>query len=213
MLQEAMQPLQTPAIQSFLHLLPSTAVLWAVTDLGPLTLATLKGSLVSIVLSGLQVGIAAGYSLSSDQPSSFCRTASCAHMVKHEMHANFMMHLDSCMHVQVVSLFGTLARGSVFVVIAWVTLVPQLVSFEREFFFGNSRLSLPRLILLAFGVSGVAVALVSGLWPALDVLFFLLLWASAEGFKTGWEQAKRRPDAAPLVLGKQCCPSDHAASA
>lgn len=53
--QAAVQPLRTPAIHSFLHLLPTTVALWATLDLGPLSLASIRASAVSIVLAGLQV--------------------------------------------------------------------------------------------------------------------------------------------------------------
>ena len=54
--------------------------------------------------------------------------------------------------MQIGSLFGSLMYGSVYLVVPWVTLVPQLISFEREFLFESTNTSVPRTLLLAFGV-------------------------------------------------------------
>ena len=50
-----MQQLHTPAIQSFLHLLPATILVWSLADVEPLSLQGLQASLVPCVLTSLQV--------------------------------------------------------------------------------------------------------------------------------------------------------------
>lgn len=107
--------------------------------------------------------------------------------------------------MQVSCLFGALVYSSVYLVLPWATLVPQLISFERDFLFDTTGASIPRTLLMAFGVSGAAVAWVAGLWPATQALFFLLLWASAEGFKATWEQAKQHSDSSSFHLGTAAC--------
>ena len=54
-MQIALQPLRTPAIQSFLHLLPTMIALWALLDLRGMSLSSLKASIVSIAVAGIQV--------------------------------------------------------------------------------------------------------------------------------------------------------------
>ena len=54
-MQGSVQQLHTPALQAFLHLLPASMLLWAVTDVGPLTLDAAQSSLVPAVLVAVQV--------------------------------------------------------------------------------------------------------------------------------------------------------------
>ena len=204
-----MEPLQTPLIHSFLHLLPSTVGLWAVLDVGELSSANLKASTVSICLAGTQVCAvpslwcflvhAAAHSVWEDLKA--CQRAG---MVVHASTDEFMCGpvFQTHMVVQVASMFGALVHSSVYMVIPWYSLVPQLISFEREFLYESSSISVPRTLLLAFGVSGVAVALVSGLRPPLDALFFVLLWATATAFRAAWDNAKQHADGFSLTPGQ-----------
>ena len=54
LLQVSVQALHTPALQAFLHLLPTSALLWLTTDAGPLTLDAAQSSLVPAVLLAVQ---------------------------------------------------------------------------------------------------------------------------------------------------------------
>ena len=54
LLQGSVQALPTPALQAFLHLLPTSALLWLTTDAGPLTLDAAQSSLVPAVLLAVQ---------------------------------------------------------------------------------------------------------------------------------------------------------------
>ena len=65
-------------------------------------------------------------------------------------------------------------------------------------------------LLVAVGVSGAGVALVSRLWPSLIGGFCLLGWTAAEVGKLVWHQFKGSPDTAIQQLGMQdsltgCC--------
>lgn len=97
--------------------------------------------------------------------------------------------------------FGALVYGSVWLVLPWLVLVPQLISLEQAFLSGAERAAIPHTVLLAFGVSGAAVALVGGFWPPTSALFFLVLWALAECIKALWQHAKERDGSVPLQLG------------
>lgn len=49
-----MQALRTPCIQAFLHLLPAGGLLWAFTDVAPLTVGLAKGIAPTAACSALQ---------------------------------------------------------------------------------------------------------------------------------------------------------------
>ena len=53
MRQGSVQSLRT-ALQAFLHLLPTSLLLWLTTDVGPLTVEAAQSSLVSAVLVAIQ---------------------------------------------------------------------------------------------------------------------------------------------------------------
>ncbi|KAK9806659.1 hypothetical protein WJX73_005240 [Symbiochloris irregularis] len=52
----AVQPLRTPGVHCFFHLIPAAIAIWATRDLGSISLKTLRGSAVPVSLSGIQVG-------------------------------------------------------------------------------------------------------------------------------------------------------------
>ena len=57
-LQQSLEPLHTPAIQMFLHLLPAVCLTYALVDVPPLTGKSLQASTVSTFLYGIQVHLA-----------------------------------------------------------------------------------------------------------------------------------------------------------
>ena len=106
------------------------------------------------------------------------------------------------------SLFGALVYGNIYLVIPWVTLVPQLISFDREAALDTTGTAIPRTLLMVLGISGAGVALMSGLRPPLDALLFLLLWASAEALKAAWGHVKRQRNSYSFQLGEVMVPGD-----
>ena len=68
-LQQSLEPLHTPAIQMFLHLLPAVCLTYALVDVAPLTGKALQASAVSTFLYGIQVRLA----LTSDCDSTEAR--------------------------------------------------------------------------------------------------------------------------------------------
>lgn len=55
LLQASLQPLHTPGIQAFLHLLPTVCGLWMIVEVGPLTKETALGVAPTAGLGALKV--------------------------------------------------------------------------------------------------------------------------------------------------------------
>ena len=70
LVQASLQPLHTPGIQAFLHLLPTVSGLWMLVEVGPLTKETALGVGPTAGLSALKVSILPG----------MIGNACCAHM-------------------------------------------------------------------------------------------------------------------------------------
>ncbi len=120
--QESLQSLRTPGIQAFLHTLPVVPVLWCLVDVTPLTVPVLRGVAPTAVLSAAQV---VPYPLHGRHDTEL-------------LHASLPMErltlpLHACMHacMQVLSLFGALLYCDVKLVLAAVTLLPEVLAATR----------------------------------------------------------------------------------
>lgn len=72
--QASLQPLHTPGIQAFLHLLPTVCGLWMLVEVGPLTKETVLGVAPTAALSALKVTV------STPQTNSFVECLASAHL-------------------------------------------------------------------------------------------------------------------------------------
>ena len=147
--QAAVQQLRTPGVQSFLHLAPAALLLWLTEDVAPLSTEGLQAALVPTVLTGLQVGPLCSV------PSMACfRTMASISWLAAEFQTLSWCpyaRTQSTVLLQVLSACMAATSCSVFLLLAVLTYVPQLASFERGFLLEKQPLSALRTLCLAVG--------------------------------------------------------------
>ena len=128
-----MQALGTPCIQAFLHLLPAGGLLWAFTDVAPLTVGLAKGVAPTAASSALQARCIHARDMCQ---LLLAACSDCLGLLQgHELHSmhNHVAQLEACcVAVQVMAFFGALLYADVKLVVAWVVCCPSILRAALE---------------------------------------------------------------------------------